>query len=240
MGTKLLMATVFHPQMDGATERANRSIDQVLRSVVHDDKKDWAAKCPIVELALNSNVSTTTGFAPFELNHGYMPRIDLPVNTDTTFKGVSQFAQQAQWSLMAAHDAILEHRVDQTFHTNRKRRESEIYAVDDHVYLSTQNLTLPKGRARKLVPWYIGPYRVTEAHNKASTVTLELPDDLKNRRVSPTFHTNPVRRYIANNDDLFPKWEAKSFYDFGATADEEWLVDEIIAHRQINSRSVGP
>jgi hypothetical protein len=119
---------------------------------MRDDQKDWAAKCPMVELALNSNVSATTGFAPFELNHGYMPRINLPVNTDTTYKGVSQFGQQAQWSLMAAHDAILEHRVDQTFHANRKHRESEIYAVDNSVYLSTQNLTLPKGRARKLVP----------------------------------------------------------------------------------------
>jgi hypothetical protein len=49
----------------------------------------------MVELALNSNVSVTAGFTPFELNHGYMPRIDLPVNTDTTFKGVSQFAHQA-------------------------------------------------------------------------------------------------------------------------------------------------
>jgi hypothetical protein len=98
----------------------------------------------MVELALNSNVSATTGFTPFELNHGYMPRIDLPINTDTTFKGVLQFAQQALWSLMAAQDAILEHRVDQTFHANRKCHESEIYAVDDRIYLSTQNLTFQK------------------------------------------------------------------------------------------------
>jgi hypothetical protein len=132
---------------------------------------------------------------------------------------------------MVAHDAILEHHVDQTFHANQKCHESEIYAVDDRVYLSTQNLILPKGRARNLVPRYIGPYHVIEAHNKASTVTLELPDELRTRHVSPTFHTNLVRRYIANNDDLFPQWEAKSFYDFGATADEEWLVDEIIVHR---------
>jgi hypothetical protein len=152
MGTKLLMVIAFHPQTDGATERANRSIGQVLRSVIRDDQKDWAGKCPMVELVLNSNISATTGFAPFELNHGYIPRIDLPINTDTTFKGVSQFMQQARWSLMAAHDAILEHCMDQTFHTNWKCRESEIYAVDDRVYLSTQNLTLPKGRARKLVP----------------------------------------------------------------------------------------
>jgi hypothetical protein len=159
-----------------------------------------------------------------------MPQIDVPVNTNTTFKGVSQLAQQARWSLMAAQDAILGHRVDQTFHANRKCRESQIYAVDDRIYLSTQNLTLPKGRARKLVPRYIGLYRMTEAHNKALTVTLKLPNDLKNGRMSSTFHTNLVRRYIANNDGLFPKREAKSFYDFGVTADEEWLVDEIIAH----------
>jgi hypothetical protein len=185
-----------------------------------------------------SNVSATTGFALFELNHGYMPRIDLPVNTDTTFKGVSQFAQQARWSLMAAHDAILEHRMDQTFHANRKCCESEMYAVDDHIYLSTQNLTLPKGRARKLVPWYIGLYHMTKAHYKASKVTLELPEDLKNRRVSPTFHTNPIRQYIANNNDLFPKQEAKPFYDFGANGDEEWLIDETIVHRRINSKDL--
>jgi hypothetical protein len=49
----------------------------------------------MVELVLNSNVSTTTGFALFKLNHSYMPQIDLPINTDTTFKGVSQFTQQA-------------------------------------------------------------------------------------------------------------------------------------------------
>jgi hypothetical protein len=61
-------------------------------SVVRDDQKDWAVKFPMVELTLNSNVSVMTGFAPFKLNQGYMPRIDLPVNTDITFKGVSKFA----------------------------------------------------------------------------------------------------------------------------------------------------
>jgi hypothetical protein len=66
MGTKLLMSMVFHPQTDGATERANRSIGQVLRMIIQDDQKDWA-------ITLNSNVSTTTTFTPFELNQGYLP-----------------------------------------------------------------------------------------------------------------------------------------------------------------------
>ena len=56
------------------------------------------------------------------------------------------------------------------------------------MYLSTQNLTLPKGRARKLVPKYIGPYKIVKAHNEASTVTLELPLALIAQQISPTFH----------------------------------------------------
>jgi hypothetical protein len=52
MGTKLLMSSVFHPQTDGTTDRANRSIGQILWSVVCNDQKDWAIKCPMVELML--------------------------------------------------------------------------------------------------------------------------------------------------------------------------------------------
>ena len=64
---------------------------------------------------------------------------------------------------------------DATFHANKKRRASDLYHAGDHMDLSTQNLTLPKCRVRKLVPKYIGPYEVVKAHNEASTVTLKLP-----------------------------------------------------------------
>ena len=60
MGTKLLMSTAFHPQMDGATEQANHSIGQILRMIINDHQKNWADKCPMVEFALNSSVSATT------------------------------------------------------------------------------------------------------------------------------------------------------------------------------------
>ena len=175
MGTKLLMSTVFHPQMDGATEQANHSIGQILRMFINDDEKNWADKCPMVEFALNSSVSATTGFSPFKLNQKYMPQIGMPTLFDTTFKDVKQFTLQAKWDLMAAHDTIIANHIQQMIHANKKHHASDLYHVGDHVYLSTQNLTLPKSRARKLVPKYIGPYKVVKAHNEASTVTLKLP-----------------------------------------------------------------
>ena len=172
MGTKLLMSTAFHPQTDGATEWANRSIGQILRMIINDDQKNWADKGPMVEFVLNSSVSATTGFAPFELNQGYMLQIGMLTLFDTTFKGVKQLALQAKWDLMVAHDVIIANHVQQTFHANKKHCASDLYHVGDHVYLSTQNLTLPKGRVRKLVPKYIGTYKVVKAHCKISYILL--------------------------------------------------------------------
>ena len=165
MDIKPLMSTAFHPQTNGSTEQVNRSIGQILQTVVHDDQKDWAHKCPMVEFTMNSNVSSTTGFAPFELSQGYMPRTGIPTMVDTHFRGVKQFAEQARSNLLAAHNTILENRILQSFHANKKRRVDLDYKWDDFVYLSTKNLDLPKGRARKLVPKFIGPYKILEAHN---------------------------------------------------------------------------
>ena len=74
---------------------------------------------------------------------------------DTKFTGVQQFTQQVQWNLMMAHDAIIEGHVVQAHHTNNRRTTGA--ESGNLVYLSTQNLTLPKGRAKKLLPKYIGP-----------------------------------------------------------------------------------
>ena len=143
--------------------------------VINDDQRDWAAKCPMVEFALNSSVSATTRFSLFELNQGYMHQIRMLTLFDTTFKGVKQFALQVKWDLMVAHNIIIANCIQQMFHADKKHCASDIYHMGDHMYLLTQNLTLPICRVRKLVPKYIGPYRVVKAHNEASTVTLELP-----------------------------------------------------------------
>ena len=94
MRSKLLMSTAFHLQMDGVTERANRSIAQILHTVVSNVQKHWSDKCPMVEFAINSSINATTGYAPFELNYGYMLRSGQHISTDTTFKGVEHLAQQ--------------------------------------------------------------------------------------------------------------------------------------------------
>ena len=135
MRTKLLMSTAFHPQMDGATEQANRSVAQTLQMVVDNDQKDWSEKCAIMELIIKSSINATTGYAPFKLNYGYMLQSGQYISTDTIFKGVKKFAQRALWNLINAHDVILEHRVLQAHYSNKHQKPGIINHENELVYI---------------------------------------------------------------------------------------------------------
>ena len=50
----------------------------------------------IVELAINSNISNSTGFALFKLNYGYLPTFISGITpTENTNPGVHKFINQA-------------------------------------------------------------------------------------------------------------------------------------------------
>ena len=121
-----------------------------------------------------------------------MPISGQHISTNTAFKRVKQFTQQVLWNLVDVHDTILEHRVLQMHYSNKHRRPGVIYHENNMVYLPTKNLALPKGWARKLMPRFLGPYKFLKAMNDSLNVTLELPPELRDRRISPTFHTNLV------------------------------------------------
>ena len=232
LGTKLLMSTSFHPQTDRASKQAIRSVAQILRASVRPDQRDWSDKIPMVEFALNSAISNSSGFAPFELNYGHMPIINPGLApSPSKVPGVTHFVARALQNLADAHDAIIESRVRQTYHSNCRRREDDSFAVGDLVYVSTTDLSLPKGRAAKLLPKYIGPFKVLEAHPHTSTYKVELPALLRARNLHDLLHRSKLRPYHANDDALFPHREAHALYDFGTPDDQEQLVDEMLAHK---------
>src|ERR1700723_61476 len=119
----------------------------------------------MLEFAINSNISSSMRFAPFKLNYGYLSTFISRITPNENAKpGVHKFNNQAINNLEEAHDTIIESRVRQTLHANKCRRADVPYNVGEQVYLSTDNLNLPKNRSRKLMPKYIGPYKITQSY----------------------------------------------------------------------------
>ena len=52
------------------------------------------------------------------------------------------------------------------------------------------------------MPKFIGPYKVLKAMNNSSNVTIELPQEFKDKKINPTFHTSLEQPYIKNDDIL--------------------------------------
>jgi DNA polymerase III alpha subunit (gram-positive type) len=98
-------------------------------------------------------------------------------NNDSEYPGVRKFVQKMKDAILVAHNAILMAHVKQTHLINSHHKEAP-FSVRDMVYLSTINLTLPKGHARKLAPKFIGPYQILEEY-KNNSFKLDLPSELK-------------------------------------------------------------
>ena len=236
IGTKLRMSSAYHPQSDGATERANRTVTQMLRQCIHPNQKDWVTKLPAIEFAINSARSVSTGYAPFFLNFGRMPKSMIwPSSSSSEYPSVRDFALQKKLALMAAHDSILAARVKQTKDANKKR-QSVPFKTGDLAYLSTKNISFPRGLARKLLPKFLGPYKILQDFGNAS-FQLDLPPQLKRRGVHDVFHSSLLRIHIPNDDRLFP-----GRMDTQLAGDEdtegEWAVDRISAHAGKRTDSV--
>jgi hypothetical protein len=193
------MSSAYHPETDGSTERANRTVTQMLRQCVNPKQKDWVNKLPTVEFAINSARSETTGYAPFFLDTGRMPR-SLLWNSDRSgeFPGVANFAMQRRLAIMAAHDSIIAARVKQTRSANRKRQPAP-FEEGDLIYLSSKNIKFEKGLARKLIPKFIGPYSILRDFGNNS-FQIELPDNLRQRGVHDMFHSSLLRVHVPNDD----------------------------------------
>jgi hypothetical protein len=226
---------VFHLQTNGASERVIRKMSQVHCALVRPDQLDWPRHLPMTKFTINSSVSTSTGFTPFELTYRYLLQIIQSVG-ESSFARVQDFANDVWDMVIRAHNTIIASRVNQTHQANQwQQGDNPLLEVGRKPYLSTENLNLPKAQAQKLMPKYIGPYETISCKRETSHYTLTLPDKLLKCRIHPTFHTKLLRPAILNDNEHFPNHEATFFYDFGNNPESEWLVNSIVDHKFTNN-----
>ncbi|KAF1318872.1 Pol protein, partial [Globisporangium splendens] len=97
LGTDLALSTADHPETDGQTERVNRVVEDILRSIAVDHPRDWSRWLPYAEFAINSSEHASTAVTPFYFNSLRHPRVPA-----TLFEGVERSEVGGQ---LAALDA---------------------------------------------------------------------------------------------------------------------------------------
>uniref|UniRef100_A0A383VMU0 Integrase catalytic domain-containing protein n=1 Tax=Tetradesmus obliquus TaxID=3088 RepID=A0A383VMU0_TETOB len=70
LGTHLRFSTAFHPQTDGQSERAYRTLEEVLRHFVNPRQDNWDEHLALAEFAINESINPSTGYTPFYLAYG--------------------------------------------------------------------------------------------------------------------------------------------------------------------------
>ncbi|CDJ64774.1 OSJNBa0059H15.7 protein, related [Eimeria necatrix] len=67
------MSSSYRPQSGGQTERVNRTLEQMLRTYIKPDEREWERLLPALELAYNTTSHSSTELSPFEVMIGENP-----------------------------------------------------------------------------------------------------------------------------------------------------------------------
>ena len=229
LGVRLRMSTAAHPQSDGSTERAVRSMKDYLRSLCMGDPSGWADRLPLVEFAFNSHVNTSTGVTPFFADLGRHPRgpVDVVSGGPPSSSGasLSGMALQRQLSTISAElvDQGLVSRGRQAHFADRSRRPQDPVAPGDEVYVRSPRLLSPAARAlpRPLRPRWAGPF-VVHSLVGTSAARLSLPS---RSRAHPVFNRSDLRPALP---DQWPERGPPP----PPTVDGEFEVEAILDHRR--------
>ena len=138
-------------------------------------------------------------------------------------------------AIMSTHDTIIGSHIINTVQANKKQAMAN-YQEGDLVYLSTRNISLPKGLARKLAPKYLGPFVITKVLKEGATYQLDLSEELVKRGINPAFHALLLKPHIPNDDRCFPRRLPSQILGFGKHPDE-WVIKVIVDYhgKGINS-----
>jgi len=166
----------YHPQTNGLTERFNRTIQEVLSKFVNPQQSNWDELLQATVFAYNTSIHSSTGFTPFEMVHGYLPR--MPIETQLVIPKASHTA--SEW-VKTVHDRA---HLLQEAGLNRQIRRAKTQAkqydkgktlkkikVGDMVRVNMKQNTDPQ--TQKLGRLWKGPFQVIK---KCGPVTFRVMD----------------------------------------------------------------
>jgi hypothetical protein len=227
------LSTAFHPQSDGATERANQEVERILRAFSTYAQDDWLSLLPIVAAAINNRDAASTGLSPFFFTHGYhidpigLDDVEEPQSTLLPEKAGETFVNRLRDATDWTQSAIAMAQEEQQNQANKLRQAAPVYKQGDQVWLNLRNVR--SQRPSKKLDWLHAKYTVKEVPTP-HTVRLSVPSG-----IHPIFHVELIRPAAS---DPFPSQIVDDSQPppMQVDGEDEWLVEEILAAR---SRRIG-
>jgi hypothetical protein len=189
LGTNLAMSTPYHPQTDGATERLNRTLGGMLRTLTQNASEDWDTYLTASEFAYNNSKHSSTEDTPFMLDNGQHPNDPLSLSSPLLTSQLSERTpsnEEAHVYLQEWLDRLklarvaLEESQQRYKHYYDLKRDAHRFKKGDLVYLDTKELsfvdkvTSRTRKRHKLDERFSGPYEIEKLIGKGSACKLKL------------------------------------------------------------------
>ncbi|KAJ9518304.1 hypothetical protein QJQ45_010209 [Haematococcus lacustris] len=174
----------------------------MLRQYISPTQSDWPDYLALAEFAVNNSWQESIQSTPFLVNTGQSPATvglrDLPYGGRCP--SAHAFTRWWQDAVANARKCMAAAQSRQAAYANKARRDVE-YKVGQKVLLSTKNLKLRPGKARKLIPRYVGPFEILLLVS-AVAVKLDLPASMS--RLHPVFHVSLIKPYTGTDVGFMP------------------------------------
>ncbi|KAJ9532611.1 hypothetical protein QJQ45_010753 [Haematococcus lacustris] len=213
-------------ESDGQTERYNRTLEEMLRHYISPAQSDWPFFLSLAEFAVNNSWQESIQSTPFLVNTGQSPLtpalLELP--GEVYCPSARKLSEWWQSNVKQARHFMEQAQQRQAYLANKGRRDVE-FSPGQLVLLSTKNLRLKPRKAKKLLPRFIGPFKVLE-HVGPLAVRLDLPPAMA--RMHPVFHVALLRPYTSEHPHLPPPvdWlDEAPLYE----------VEKLLAHRGVRA-----
>ncbi len=227
-GTTLKRSTPYHPQTDGQTEVQNRTMESILRTVINFEMNDWEEQLIATELAINTSISSATGFSPARLNGG--EEFNLPLKSATErreeclVETAGEMIERMNKNVELAKEAIKKAQEKMKENADKKKREIE-FVVGEEVMVS-----LNERQPQKLDNRFAGPLKVTKVLSP-NVVELEWPEG--SRRTTKKINIEKLKKINTSEDAIL--WPGRNQLSrplpIHVDGEEEWEIEKILRER---------
>ena len=221
LGIKIHYVSPYHPESNGACERLNGTIVNMLASYTADgNQARWTHFIQGVVFAYNTSIHNATGYTPYFLVHGREALIgsDAALSLNTDVRSYPEYVRHMQHDLAFAHQHISD-RVKQAAEDREKLNDElkslAVFQPGDQVYVYAP----PKsgdGLSAKLMSPYHGPYTVLRA---TSRVTYLLQNNATRKKTAA--HVTLLKKAVPRPDHLVLHDVAASAASLAAAAEPE-------------------